>query len=61
LNIRGAFWAEPSVANQRIAIVDDVLTPGATAGELATELLDMGAAAVELWVVARTPIGLDQN
>jgi len=61
LNIRGAFWAESSVVNQRIAVVDDVLTTGATAGEFATELLDMGAAAVELWVVARTPIGQIQN
>jgi len=61
MNIRGAFWAAPSLANQRIAIVDDVLTTGATAGEFATELLDMGAQAVELWVVARTPIGQDQN
>lgn len=54
LAIRGAFTVEPSLAGRRLAIVDDVLTTGATAGELARECLDTGAAAVELWVVART-------
>lgn len=53
--IRGAFRADARVADLRIAIVDDVLTSGATAGELARELYDTGAAAVELWVLARTP------
>jgi len=39
-----------------VAIVDDVLTTGATAGELATELLDSGVKDVQLWAVARTPL-----
>ena len=43
------------MAGRRVAIVDDVLTSGATAGELARELYDTGAASVELWVLARTP------
>ncbi len=55
LEIRGAFSASPNVKNKRVAIVDDVLTTGATAGELARELIDTGAGAVDLWVVARTP------
>lgn len=57
LQIRGAFWADSSVAGARIAIVDDVLTTGATAGELATELYDAGAEDVQLWTAARTPLG----
>ncbi len=56
LLIRGAFSVSDAVADQRIAIVDDVMTSGATSGELARELYDTGAASVELWVVARTPL-----
>ena len=52
--ILGAFQADDSVAGQHLAIVDDVLTTGSTARELARELYDTGAASVELWVLART-------
>lgn len=53
--VRGAFRVDGAVYGQRVAIVDDVLTSGATATELARELYDTGAASVELWVLARTP------
>lgn len=52
--ILGAFRADESVAGQHLAIIDDVLTTGSTARELARELYDTGAASVELWVLART-------
>lgn len=55
LRIRGAFRVDGRVAGRRLAIVDDVLTSGATSGELARELYDTGAASVELWTLARTP------
>ena len=55
VRIRGAFRVSEAVHGRRVAIVDDVLTTGATAGELARECHDTGAASVELWVVARTP------
>ena len=55
LRIRGAFRVGDAVRGRRIAIVDDVLTTGATAGELARECYDTGAASVALWAVARTP------
>jgi len=58
-NVRGAFAAEPlrrhEVEGKRLAIVDDVLTSGATAAEMARTLLSAGAAGVQLWVLARTP------
>jgi predicted amidophosphoribosyltransferase len=38
-----------------VALVDDVLTTGATAATAAQCLLDAGAAEVQLWVLARTP------
>lgn len=55
LHIRGAFGVEQGLRGRSVAIVDDVLTTGATAGELATELLDNGVKQVQLWAVARTP------
>lgn len=54
LRILGAFRASEEVNGKRVAIVDDVLTTGATARELARELYDTGALSVELWVLART-------
>lgn len=38
-----------------VALVDDVMTTGATLGEIARLLLDHGVDEVEYWVVARTP------
>jgi ComF family protein len=56
-NLQGAFHvARPErVAGRRIALVDDVLTTGATAAEAASALLSAGAASVQVWALARTP------
>lgn len=58
-NLRGAFMVDPSrrgaVAGHRIALVDDVMTTGATLREAALELLRAGAAEVQVWALARTP------
>lgn len=57
--IRGAFGLSPGasrqVVGQSLALVDDVMTTGATAAEAARTLRAAGAASVELWVFARTP------
>jgi len=53
-NVRGAFACDRSFAGLRVAVVDDVMTTGATLGELAKVLKRAGAARVENWVVART-------
>lgn len=39
---------------QRVAVIDDVMTTGATLREITQKLLNAGVAEVELWVVART-------
>jgi ComF family protein len=54
-NVRGAFAAVGDVRGSRIALVDDVMTTGATLAEAARVLRRAGAARVECWVVARTP------
>lgn len=58
-NVRGAFAVEPlrraEVGGRDIAVVDDVMTTGATAAEIATVLRQAGARSVRIWVVARTP------
>jgi ComF family protein len=57
-NLRGSLWvdpaAQPRIAGRRVALVDDVMTTGATAEAAASALRRAGAGAVELWVLART-------
>ncbi len=43
------------IQGRRIALVDDVMTTGATATEVARTLLSAGAGEVHIWVLARTP------
>jgi ComF family protein len=52
-NIRKAFACDADLSGSRVAVVDDVLTTGATLDELAGVLLGCGATQVWGWVVAR--------
>jgi len=60
-NLRDAFWIEPRqryrLQGVHVALVDDVFTTGATAHAAALALTRAGAARVDVWVVARTPLG----
>jgi ComF family protein len=55
LNLRGAFALDHAPTGLRVALVDDVVTTGATAAELSRLLLAAGAATVQVWCLARTP------
>ncbi|MFD1626434.1 ComF family protein [Azospirillum griseum] len=54
-NVKGAFRLRPgvSVAGQRVVVIDDVLTTGATVAECARVLTQAGAARVEALTLAR--------
>jgi ComF family protein len=58
-NLRGAFMVHPRhrprLAGRHVALVDDVMTTGATACEATAALLRAGTASVSFWAVARTP------
>ena len=56
-NLRGAFGlgAAQALAGCHVALVDDVLTTGATADTLARLLRRAGAARVDVYCLARTP------
>lgn len=52
-NVRNAFRVAGDFAGQRVALVDDVMTSGHTAGALAKSLKRASARSVSVWVVAR--------
>jgi len=54
-NPRGAFECLLTLDGERVAIVDDVITTGATVDALARALRERGAGSVSAWAVARTP------
>lgn len=58
-NVRGAFAVEPrrrqALRDRDVALLDDVMTTGATLSEAARSVLQAGAASVQVWVLARTP------
>jgi ComF family protein len=53
-NIRGAFVCDADLSGMRVAVIDDVLTTGATLNELSRNLRKAGALEIHGWVVART-------
>jgi len=53
-NMRGAFSCHEDLQGQRVILLDDVMTTGASLHELAATVKSAGASHVECWVVART-------
>lgn len=53
-NIRDAFRLTRPLGYRSVAIVDDVITSGATANELARLLKQAGASRIEFWALARS-------
>jgi ComF family protein len=53
-NLKGAFSCAP-LTGQHIALIDDVLTTGATLQECSRVLKQAGASQVSVWVAARVP------
>jgi ComF family protein len=52
-NIRGAFACDTDLKDRSVAVIDDVMTTGATMNELAKVLRKRGAKHIAAWVVAR--------
>lgn len=59
-NVASAFAVEPLRARElrgrEVAVIDDVMTTGATVAEMSRTLLEAGASQVQVWVLARTPL-----
>ncbi len=53
-NVRGAFLCRLDLSGASVAVLDDVMTTGATLNELARALKRAGATRVENFVIART-------
>jgi len=53
-NVRGAFRCDADLSGKHIALVDDVLTTGASLEALAEAAQKRGASKISVWVVART-------
>jgi ComF family protein len=58
-NLAGSFMVDPTrraeLTGRAVALVDDVMTTGATVAAAAAVLRRAGAASVSVWVFARTP------
>ena len=53
-NVRRAFICNADLRGKKVALLDDVMTTGATLNELAKAVRKKGAVEINAWVVART-------
>jgi ComF family protein len=54
-NLRGAFACRRRLDGRHVALIDDVVTTGATAEAASRALKRAGATRVDVWAIARTP------
>ena len=52
--MRKAFTCTQDLTGKHVAVVDDVMTSGASLNEVAVALRSAGASEVSAWVIART-------
>lgn len=52
-NLRGAFHVNTNLANQHVAVLDDVITTGSTMTEFCYALKQQGAGKIDVWCCAR--------
>jgi len=55
-NVKGVFSVAKKLPAHHVAIVDDVMTTGATVAEFATTLRSAGVEKIEVWVCARAAL-----
>ena len=55
VNLQSSFTITKALCHSHIALVDDVMTTGATAEVISKQLLAGGAKRVDVWTLARTP------
>lgn len=60
-NMKGAFECVGDISGQHIAIVDDVMTTGATLSEAAKVAKQAGAASVTTWIIARAVANIGEK
>lgn len=56
-NVKNAFAVKQNLANQHIALLDDVMTTGHTLIEMSHALYDVGVKRIDVWCCARTYLG----
>lgn len=54
-NVRGAFAVKRAFEGRHVAVIDDVVTTGQTAAEIARVLRRGGCGEISVWAIARTP------
>ncbi|MEK6594756.1 MAG: ComF family protein [Pseudomonadota bacterium] len=52
-NVRGAYVCDADLQGKKVAVIDDVMTTGATLNEIAKNLRRAGAVHISGWMVAR--------
>ena len=60
-NLRGAFQTGRRFDGMDVAVIDDVITTGATVNALAASLRDAGAGEIHAWALARVEPGINRS